>query len=304
MQYQNANNSVRVTDEFMKAYVDDRDWKLKAVLTGRDAGDRSGPRHHARDRPGGLGVRRPGDAVRRHHQRLAHLPGQRAHQRQQPVLRVHAPRQQRVQPGQHQPAEVPRRGRQLRRRRVPARGRDRVHRAGDHRRQLELPHREDRAQRQGLPAARAGLREPRRPADGARPGLRLRRREGLGRGDHRPDDRRGLQAERQHRRADGSVRRLRAQPRRHAPGDPQAPRGGRRDRRRARAGRAPARPPSSPGTRPWPSARSTAIATPRPPSSLRRGRSPSSSTATPPASSPTWRWSRTRSWSAGARCRS
>ena len=34
MQYQNANNSVRVTDEFMHAYLDDRDWKLKAVLTG------------------------------------------------------------------------------------------------------------------------------------------------------------------------------------------------------------------------------------------------------------------------------
>jgi len=30
-QYQNANNSVRVTDEFMQAYLDDRDWKLKAV---------------------------------------------------------------------------------------------------------------------------------------------------------------------------------------------------------------------------------------------------------------------------------
>jgi ribonucleoside-diphosphate reductase alpha chain len=33
-QYQNANNSIRVTDEFMEAYLDDRDWKLKAVLTG------------------------------------------------------------------------------------------------------------------------------------------------------------------------------------------------------------------------------------------------------------------------------
>ncbi|MGH2692746.1 MAG: vitamin B12-dependent ribonucleotide reductase, partial [Actinomycetota bacterium] len=33
-QYQNANNSVRVTDEFIQAYLDDRDWKLKAVKTG------------------------------------------------------------------------------------------------------------------------------------------------------------------------------------------------------------------------------------------------------------------------------
>ena len=34
IQYQNANNSVRVSDEFMQAVVEDRDWTLNAVIDG------------------------------------------------------------------------------------------------------------------------------------------------------------------------------------------------------------------------------------------------------------------------------
>ena len=35
IQYQNANNSVRVTDEFMQSVIDDDMWELKAVKTGK-----------------------------------------------------------------------------------------------------------------------------------------------------------------------------------------------------------------------------------------------------------------------------
>jgi len=35
IQYQNANNSIRVTDEFMQAVLDDADWDLKEVTTGK-----------------------------------------------------------------------------------------------------------------------------------------------------------------------------------------------------------------------------------------------------------------------------
>ncbi|MGQ0805225.1 MAG: vitamin B12-dependent ribonucleotide reductase [Actinomycetota bacterium] len=35
IQYQNANNSVRVSDEFMQAVLEDRDWDLRAVTTGQ-----------------------------------------------------------------------------------------------------------------------------------------------------------------------------------------------------------------------------------------------------------------------------
>ena len=68
-------------------------------------------RADARDRRGGVALRRPGRPVRHDDQRLAHVPEQRADQRVEPVLRVHARRRLGLQPRLDQPHEVPPRGR-------------------------------------------------------------------------------------------------------------------------------------------------------------------------------------------------
>jgi ribonucleoside-diphosphate reductase alpha chain len=39
IQYQNANNSVRVTDEFMRAVTEDREWRLTSRVTGEPVGE-------------------------------------------------------------------------------------------------------------------------------------------------------------------------------------------------------------------------------------------------------------------------
>jgi ribonucleoside-diphosphate reductase alpha chain len=39
IQYQNANNSVRVTDEFMQAVAEDREWRLTSRVTGETVGE-------------------------------------------------------------------------------------------------------------------------------------------------------------------------------------------------------------------------------------------------------------------------
>ncbi len=75
VQYQNANNSVRVSDEFMRAVESGDVFDLLARQTGEvdQAGQGEGP--VPPDGACRVGVRRPWHPVRRHDQRLAHLPG-------------------------------------------------------------------------------------------------------------------------------------------------------------------------------------------------------------------------------------
>jgi ribonucleoside-diphosphate reductase alpha chain len=49
IQYQNANNSVRVTDEFMQAVEEDREWRLTSRITGQPVGEPTSARELMRE---------------------------------------------------------------------------------------------------------------------------------------------------------------------------------------------------------------------------------------------------------------
>ena len=121
VQYQNANNSVRVSDEFMRAVEDGTEFGLRARKTGEVIETVDARELFRKISQGRVGVRRPGPAVRRHDQRLAHQPRDRPDHRVQPVLGVHVARQLLVQPRVAQPAEVPQGRRHLRRARCSPR---------------------------------------------------------------------------------------------------------------------------------------------------------------------------------------
>ena len=83
--FQNANHSVRVTDEFMHAVENDSEWTTHGRR--RRFADRhvQGARPVHQDGRRGVDLRRPGHPVRHHDQRLAHERQHGSHLRQQPV---------------------------------------------------------------------------------------------------------------------------------------------------------------------------------------------------------------------------
>ena len=107
--FQNANLSVRVTDDFMQAVVenDSPGPRIGSPIRTHAGPSWPGPRRAGNDGRMRLALRRSGRAVRHDDQSLAHLPQLGPDQRLQSVLGVHVPRRHGLQPGEHQPDEVP-----------------------------------------------------------------------------------------------------------------------------------------------------------------------------------------------------
>ena len=173
IQFQNANNSVRLTDDFFRRVEQGESWQTRAVASGEVARCRR-PSCWPRS-PGRLGLRRPRRPVRGHHPALAHLSQRRADLGLKSLLGISAHRRLGLQSGVDQPHGVPRRRRRVRGRRLPPRRARDAHRAGDHRHAGQLPDQADRRQRARLPPARARLHQPRLAADVPGPRVRLRR---------------------------------------------------------------------------------------------------------------------------------
>ena len=184
IQYQNANNSVRVTDDFMEAVVNDRDWDLKAVTDREplktvrarkllrqiseaawecaDPGmqfDTTINRWHTASNTGRINASNPCSEY-------MHLDNSACNLASLNLLKF-----------LNDDGSFDVDG-------VQGGGRGRLHRPGDPGRQRRLPDPQDRREHPPVPPARSRLRQPRRPAHGPGPALRLRRRPGLGGGHH------------------------------------------------------------------------------------------------------------------------
>ena len=224
IQYQNANNSVRVTDEFMRAVENDEDWHLIARTTGEPIGEPIPARElmaeiaEAAWRCADPGVQYDTTINQWHTcpdsgrinasnpcSEYMHVDDSACNLASLNLMKFRRPDGTFDVESFEHAVDIVFSG------------------AGDHRLAVELPDREDRRQRARVPAARARLREPRRVPDGERDAVRLGRGPRHRRRDHRADDRPRLSRVGAGRRRDRPVRPLRGEPRRAQRGDADAP---------------------------------------------------------------------------------
>ena len=196
--FQNANNSVRVTDDFMVAVMRDTDFSTRSIVDGRvintyKAKDLLQKISEATWHCGDPGMQYDTTINRWHTSKnTARINASN------PCSRIHVPRRLRLQPGQPQPAEV-RAQRHLRYRGLSPRCRRHHHRAGNFGRQRRLSHGNDRPQFARLSPAGPRLCQLRRAVNGCRAALRLRCRPRLRRLRHRHHVRRSLSPIQPHR---------------------------------------------------------------------------------------------------------
>ena len=168
IQYQNANNSVRVTDAFMEAVVEGKEWNLTArtdgaVVETTDARELLRQIAEAAWQCADPGVQYD-TTINAWHT----LPNTGRINASNPCSEYMSIDDSACNLSSLNLMKFRREDGEFDVDGVRARGRRDVPRAGDLRRLLVLPDAGDRREREGVPPARPRLREPRRAADGAR----------------------------------------------------------------------------------------------------------------------------------------
>ena len=230
--FQNANLSVRVSDDFMQSAVDGRKWRTHWVTDPKVAG----PEHEGKYllRQIAEGTWYCGDpglqyetTINRWHTCPATGPINASNPCSEYMfLDDTACNLSSLNLKKFQEA-----GRPLQRRAVPPGGLDLHHGSGDPGRSRELSDAGDCRKQPRVPAAGTGLRESGQPADVDGHPLRQRRRPRHCRCAHGPVERPGVRDFQPHRRQPGTVCRLQRQRALHAPRDGNASQRDRRDRR-------------------------------------------------------------------------
>ena len=259
IQYQNANNSVRVTDEFMRAVEEDGEWQLTARTTGEPVGEPIPARELMREiAEAAWRCADPGVQYDTTINQWHTSPNSGRINASNPCSEYMHVDNSACNLASLNLMKFRRADGTLDVRVVRAHGRRHAARAGDRRRALQLPDRGDRAERARLPPARPRLRQPRRLPDEQRHALRLRPRPRRRGGDHRADDRPRLPPLGGDRGRARALRPLRGEPRAAQQRDAHAPRRLLRDpRRRPAWTRSCWRRRGARGTRRWSSASSS-----------------------------------------------